>query len=45
MGKRVFNAGATVAGHEPDNQQQTAGVDAVLTDYPLPLRQQLRESK
>jgi glycerophosphoryl diester phosphodiesterase len=44
-GKRVFIAGATVAGREPDNWQKTAnaGVDAVLTDYPLPLRQQLRE--
>jgi glycerophosphoryl diester phosphodiesterase len=40
-GKRVFIAGATVAGHQPDNWKKVtaAKVDAVLTDFPLELRQ------
>ncbi|MBT4865899.1 MAG: hypothetical protein HON53_12405 [Planctomycetaceae bacterium] len=39
-GKRVFIAGATVAGQQPDNWRKVtaAKVDAVLTDYPLDLR-------
>jgi glycerophosphoryl diester phosphodiesterase len=46
-GKRVFIAGPTVAGRDPVNWQKTAdaGVDAVLTDFPLSLRQQQRQSK
>jgi glycerophosphoryl diester phosphodiesterase len=39
-GKRVFIAGATVAGQKPDNWRRVtaAKVDAILTDYPLDLR-------
>ena len=42
--KKVFIAGATVSGIAPDNWEHTAqvGVDAVLTDYPLPLRSTTR---
>lgn len=42
-GKRVFLVGATVAGHEPANWRAAAkaGVDAILTDYPLELRRVL----
>ncbi|MCI0457938.1 MAG: hypothetical protein L0Z62_13305 [Gemmataceae bacterium] len=40
-GKRVFLVGPTVAGREPDNWRRAgeAGVDALLTDYPLDCRQ------
>lgn len=43
-GKRVFIAGPTVAGLERENWQRAtkAGVDAILTDYPLELARQLR---
>jgi glycerophosphoryl diester phosphodiesterase len=39
-GKRVFVAGALVMGHEPANwaKAREAGVDLVLTDYPLEAR-------
>ena len=42
--KRVFIAGATVSGNVPANWEHTVqvGVDAVLTDYPLPLRSMTR---
>jgi glycerophosphoryl diester phosphodiesterase len=42
--KRVFIAGPTVAGNLPANWRHAAGagVDAVLTDYPLELRTALR---
>lgn len=45
QGKRVFIAGATVAGHETLNWQRATeiGIDAVLTDYSLELSSQLRE--
>ena len=47
LGKRVFIAGPTVAGREPDNWQRAvaAGVDGILTDYPLELRSQLRGNR
>ena len=37
QGKRVFMVGPLVAGNEPDNWRRArdAGVDAILTDYPL----------
>ncbi len=43
-GKRVFVAGANYAGHEEANWAKvtSAGVDAILTDYPLELRRTLR---
>jgi len=43
--KRAFIAGVTVAGQLPDNWQQAAeaGVDGILTDYPLELRALLRK--
>jgi glycerophosphoryl diester phosphodiesterase len=43
-GKRLFIAGPTVAGHEAENWKTAIehGVDAVLTDYSLELRRQLR---
>lgn len=46
-GKRAFIAGATVTGNLPDNwrRAQAAGLDAVLTDYPLELRVTLRPAK
>lgn len=36
-GKRTFIAGATVSGNRPENWRRatSAGVDAILTDYPL----------
>jgi len=45
QGKRVFIAGATVAGHETLNWQRATeiGIDAILTDYSLELSSQLRE--
>ena len=45
-GKRAFVAGPTVAGHEPENWKRaiSAGVDAILTDYPLELAAVIRES-
>lgn len=44
-GKQSFIAGATVSGSMPDNWRRAtrAGIDAILTDYPLALAQQLRE--
>lgn len=44
--KRSFIAGATVSGNLPDNWRQAteAGIDAILTDYPLELRAALRET-
>jgi glycerophosphoryl diester phosphodiesterase len=38
--KRTFIAGTTVSGNEPKNWQQAAkaGLDGILTDYPLELR-------
>lgn len=38
--KRVFIAGLTVSGNEPENWWHAAkvGIDAILTDYPLELR-------
>ncbi|WLD14738.1 glycerophosphodiester phosphodiesterase [Planctellipticum variicoloris] len=43
-GKRVFVAGANYAGHEEAHWAAVtrAGVDAILTDYPLELRRMLR---
>jgi hypothetical protein len=40
-GKRVFHAGPTVSGKEPENWRRAreAGVDALLADYPLECRQ------
>lgn len=39
-GKRSFIAGATVAGERPENWRRAtkAGIDAILTDFPLQLR-------
>ncbi len=46
-GKRVFIAGPTVAGLERANWIAAirAGVDAILTDYPLELAQEVRSSE
>jgi glycerophosphoryl diester phosphodiesterase len=46
-GKRVFLVGPLVAGHEPDawRRGHEAGVDAILTDFPLECRQALATSK
>ncbi len=46
VGKRVFIAGATVAGHEQQNWQHCIeyGVDAILTDYAIELGRQIRSS-
>ncbi|MFM9963805.1 MAG: DUF885 family protein [Planctomycetaceae bacterium] len=46
-GKRVFLAGPTVAGLERANwiAALRAGVDAILTDYPLELAQEVRSSE
>jgi glycerophosphoryl diester phosphodiesterase len=46
-GKRVFLVGPTVSGREPDNWRRAreAGVDAILTDFPLECRQVFRESQ
>lgn len=45
-GKRAFIAGQTVSGNVPDNWRRTtdAGIDAILTDYPLELRASLRRA-
>lgn len=45
-GKKVFLVGPKVAGQEPDNWQQArkAGVDAMLTDYPLECRSVWRQA-
>jgi glycerophosphoryl diester phosphodiesterase len=45
-GKRSFIAGPTVGGHLPDHWQRAAdaGIDGILTDYPLELRALLAES-
>jgi glycerophosphoryl diester phosphodiesterase len=44
-GKRIFMSGPLVAGHEPGNwrQARSAGVDALLTDFPLQCRQSWRK--
>lgn len=44
--KRAFIAGATVSGNLPDNWRRAAeaGIDAILTDYPLELRAALRQA-
>ncbi len=46
-GKRVFLVGPTVAGQEPDNWRRArdAGVDGLLTDYPLDCRQAWRPTQ
>jgi len=43
--KRAFIAGPTVAGHVPENWQKAvdAGMDGILTDYPLQLQSMLRQ--
>jgi glycerophosphoryl diester phosphodiesterase len=43
-GKRLFIAGPTVAGREAANWKQaaSAGIDGILTDYPLELAELLR---
>lgn len=45
--KRVFIAGPTVADNLPKNWQHavTAGIDAILTDYPLELRSAFRKER
>jgi glycerophosphoryl diester phosphodiesterase len=45
--KRVFIAGSTVSGNVPKNWQHAveAGIDGILTDYPLELRTTLRQSQ
>lgn len=44
-GKRAFIAGATVGGHVPENWRRAAdaGIDGILTDYPLELRTSLQQ--
>lgn len=44
-GKKVFLVGPLVAGNEPENwaKGRAAGVDAILTDYPLEWRELTRE--
>ena len=46
-GKKVFLVGTLVAGNEPDNwaKGRAAGVDAILTDYPLDCRAGWRAKK
>jgi glycerophosphoryl diester phosphodiesterase len=46
-GKRVFLAGPLVAGKEPDNWTSAAklGIDAILTDHPLEMRQEFRHQQ
>jgi glycerophosphoryl diester phosphodiesterase len=46
-GKRTFIAGATVSGNVPANWQQAAdaGIDGILTDYPLELAACLRKAE
>lgn len=43
--KKSFIAGSTVSGNVPDNwiHCRTVGLDAILTDYPLALRAELRK--
>lgn len=43
-GRQSFIAGATVAGHLPENwkRARAAGIDAILTDYPFELSEALR---
>jgi len=43
-GRKIFIAGSTVSGQMPDNWRHAAqvGIDAILTDYPLPLGSLLR---
>jgi hypothetical protein len=43
----LFIAGPLVAGREPKNWQQAIdlGIDAILTDHPLELRQLIRSMK
>ena len=43
-GKRIFLVGPLVAGNEPENWRsaRAAGVDAILTDYPLACREAWR---
>ena len=43
--KRVFIAGPTVSGNVPGNWQQVsnAGIDGILTDFPLKLGSMLRQ--
>jgi glycerophosphoryl diester phosphodiesterase len=45
QGKKAFIAGATVSGHVPENWKQAAaaGIDGILTDYPLELSAILRK--
>lgn len=45
-GKQAFIAGPTVAGNIPDNwlKAASANLDGILTDYPLPLRSELRQA-
>lgn len=45
-GKRAFIAGVTVSGNVPDHWRVAidAGIDAILTDYPLELASLLREN-
>ncbi len=46
-GKRAFIAGLTVSGNVPENWQSAvnAGIDGILTDYPLELATVLRENQ
>lgn len=46
-GKRVFLAGMLVSGQEPENwrRARAAGVDGLLTDYPLECRQVWRQKR
>ncbi|MGN6544312.1 MAG: glycerophosphodiester phosphodiesterase [Aureliella sp.] len=46
-GKRTFIAGATVSGNVPMNWKQAAeaGIDAILTDYPLELASLIRQNR
>jgi glycerophosphoryl diester phosphodiesterase len=46
-GKRTFVAGTTVSGNVPANWQKaaTAGLDGILTDYPLELQALLRAAE
>jgi glycerophosphoryl diester phosphodiesterase len=46
-GKKVFLVGPLVMGNEPENwaKGRAAGVDAILTDYPLECRASWREKK
>ena len=44
-GKRIFLVGPLVAGNEPDNwrRARAAGIDALLTDFPLECRRVWKE--